>query len=147
MLSSPVFAKLQPRQSLVPGLAPASIWHPLPFNFLRIRTSKIPLPQPLCNPHLRRPLGCAGNKGPTGTRIHRQLFCNQHLRTPLGNAGNTGVIILLESALTKNASATPLESALPRNEGEGAGVPRNSWPAVNAPGPMLEFAPAEDSTP
>jgi hypothetical protein len=63
-----------------------------PSNPLRIRTSKTPLPQPVYNPHLRSPLGCVGNKGLTGTRIHRQLFCNQHLRTPLGGAGNTGVI-------------------------------------------------------
>ena len=151
-----MYIELQPRQSLVPGLAPVSIWHPLRFNFLRIRTehpakdatsspsrelgaknpacpglagervrrggraegssfpsnplrirtSKTLLPQPLYNPHLRNPLGCAGNKGLTGTRIHRQLFCNQHLRTPLRSAENTGLII-------------PLESALPRNRGEG----------------------------
>jgi hypothetical protein len=120
LLSFPVYAELQPRQSLVSGLAPVSLCHPLPFNFLRIRTSKAPLPQPLHNPHLRSPLGCVGNKGFTGTRIHRQLFRNQHLRVPLRSAGNTGVIILLESALTKNAPATPLESALPKNRGEGA---------------------------
>jgi hypothetical protein len=161
-----VYIELQPRQSLVPGLAPVSICHPLPFNFLRIRTehpardanpacpehlgerasrvapfasrmtlraegssfpanplrirtSKTLLPQPLYNPHLRSPLGCAGNKRLTGARVHLQLFCNQHLRTPLRSAENTGLIILLESALTKNAPATPLESALPRNRGEG----------------------------
>jgi hypothetical protein len=89
-------------------------------NPLRIRTSKTLLPQPLYNPHLHRSLGCAGNKRLTGTRIHRQLFCNEHLRTPLRSAGNTGLIILLESALTKNAPATLLESALPKNRGEGA---------------------------
>jgi hypothetical protein len=169
MLSSPVYVELQPRQSLIPGLAAASIWHPLPFNLLRIRTehpakdanpacpehlgerasrvapfasrmllrdegssfpsnplrirtSRPPLPQPLYNPHLRSPLGCAGNTGLTDTRIHRQLFCNQHLRTPLRSAGNTGLIILLESALTKNAPATLLESALPKNRGRGLGV-------------------------
>src|SRR5216683_732268 len=122
-----------PRQSPVPGLAPVSTWNPLPFNFLRIRTSKNSLPQPLYNPHFRSPLGCVGNKGLTSPRIHRQLFCNQHLRTPLRSVGNTGLIILLESALTKNAPATPLESALTRNRGEGvrplflcASVPR--WP-------------------
>src|SRR5258707_611529 len=109
-----------PRQSPVPGLAPVSTWNPLPFNFLRIRTSKNSLPQPLYNPHFRSPLGCVGNKGLTSPRIHRQLFCNQHLRTPLRSAGNTGVIILLESALTKNAPATPLESALTKNRGRGA---------------------------
>jgi hypothetical protein len=143
-----VYIELQPRQSIVPGLAPVTSCHPLPFNFLRIRTehpardanperasraegasfpsnplrirtSKTPLPEPLYNPHLRRPLGCAGNKGLTGTRIHRQLFCNQYLRAPFLGAGNTGLTILLESALTKNAPATPLESALPRNRGRG----------------------------
>jgi hypothetical protein len=109
-----------PRLSPLPGLAPVSIWHSLPFNSLRIRTehpakdanperasraegssfpsnplrirtSKTPLPQPLYNPQLRSPLGCVGSKGLTGTRIHRQLFYNQHLRTPLGSAGNTVV--------------------------------------------------------
>jgi hypothetical protein len=144
-----VYTESHPRQSLVPGLAPVSICHPLPFNCfiirtehpardanperasraegssfpsnpLRIRTSNHVLPQPLYNPHLRRPLGCVGNKGLTGTRIHPQLFYNQHLRRPLPSAGNTGLIILLESALTKNAPATPLESALPRNRGEGS---------------------------
>jgi hypothetical protein len=114
-----VYIELQPCQSLVPGSAPVSTWHPLPFNFFRIRTYNQVLPQPLYNPHLRRSLGCVGNKGLTGTRIHRQLFCNQHLRRPLRSAENTGLIILLESALTKNAPATPLESALPRNRGEG----------------------------
>jgi hypothetical protein len=119
LLSSPVYIELQPRQSLVPGLAPVSICHPLPFNSLRIRTYNHVLRQPLYNPHLRSPLGCVGNKGLIGTRIHLQLFCNQHLRTPLRSAENTGLIILLESALTKNAPATPLESALTKNRGEG----------------------------
>jgi hypothetical protein len=146
-----MYIELQPRQSLLPGLAPVSICHPLPANFLRtrtehpakdanpervrrggraegssfpsnplrIRTSRTLHPQPLYNPHLSSPLGCVGNKGLTGTRIHRQLFCNQHLRTPLGSAENTGFITLLESALTKNAPATPLESAHPKNRGEG----------------------------
>jgi hypothetical protein len=91
----------------------------LPSNPLRIRTSKTPLPQPLYNPHFRRPLGCVANKGLTGARIHRQLSCNQHLRAPLESVANTGVITLLESALTKNASATPLESALTKNRGVG----------------------------
>jgi hypothetical protein len=114
-----VYVELQTRQSLLPGLAPASICHPLPFNFLRIRTYNYVLPQPLYNPHFHRPLGSAGNTGLTGTEIYRQLFCNQHLRTPLGSAGNTGLIILLESALTKNAPTTPLESALTKMRGEG----------------------------
>jgi hypothetical protein len=131
MLFSPVYVELQPRQSLIPGLAPVSICRALPFNFLRIRTSKTPLPQPLYNPHLRRPLGCAGNKGLTGTRIHRQLFCNQHLRTPLRSAENTGLIIPLESALTKNAPATLLESALTKNRGEGV-VPLGGFDLVGA---------------
>jgi hypothetical protein len=114
-----VYTEADPRQSPVPCLAPVSISHSLPFNFFRIRTSKTPLAQPLCNPHLRKPLGCAGSKGLTGTRIHRQLFYNQHLRTLLGSVGNTGLIIPLESALTKNAPATPLESALTKNRGDG----------------------------
>jgi hypothetical protein len=122
LLCSPVYIELQPRQSLVPGFAPVSICPPLPFNSLRIRTYNYVLPQPLYNPHLRSPLGCVGNKGLTGTRVHRQLFCNQHLRTPLRSAGNTGLITLLESALTKNAPATLLESALTKSRGEGGNM-------------------------
>ena len=34
-----MYPELQPRQGLVPGLAPVSICHPLPCNSLRIRTS------------------------------------------------------------------------------------------------------------
>src|SRR3989442_10189900 len=55
-----------------------------------IRTSETPLPQLLYNPHLRAPLGSAGNKG---------------LITPL------------ESALTKNSSVSRLESALTKTGG------------------------------
>ncbi len=57
-----------------------------------IRTSKTPLPQLLYNPHLRAPLGSAGNKG---------------LITPL------------ESALTKNSPVSRLESALTKTGGCG----------------------------
>src|SRR5258708_18546141 len=56
-----------------------------------IRTSETPLPQLLYNPHLRAPLGSAGNKG---------------LITPL------------ESALTRNSPVTSLESALTKRRGE-----------------------------
>src|SRR6266699_7260470 len=59
-----------------------------------IRTSKTPLPQVLYNPHLQAPLGSAGNKG---------------LITPL------------ESALTKNSPASPLDSALTKRWGVGVG--------------------------
>ncbi len=58
-----------------------------------IRTYETPLPQPLYNPHLRAPLGSAGNKG---------------LITPL------------ESALTKNSPVTSLESALTKTGGVGS---------------------------
>ncbi len=68
--------------------------HHSPFttNSFTIRTSKTPLPQPLYNPHLRAPLGSAGNKG---------------LITPL------------ESALTRNSPVTSLESALTKTPGVG----------------------------
>jgi hypothetical protein len=135
LLSSIVYTEDHPRHSLVPGLALVSLCHPPPFNFLRIRTSKTRFPQPLYNPHLHSPLGCAGNKGLRGARIHRQLSCNQHLRTSLGSAENKGFIILLESALTKNASATPLESALPKNKGGTASFACGACPdPVGAPG-------------
>ncbi len=65
---------------------------PLTTNSFTIRTSKTPLPQLLYNPHLRAPLGSAGNKG---------------LITPL------------ESALTKNSPVTSLESALTETGGWG----------------------------
>ncbi len=61
-----------------------------------IRTSETPLPQPLYNPHLRAPLGSAGNKG---------------LITPL------------ESALTRNSPVTPVESALTKRGGAGPSQP------------------------
>jgi hypothetical protein len=129
MLSSVVYLEAHPRRSaaFASGVAlrddrrfrPCRIGSFFPSKPLRIHTSKTPLSQPFYNPHFRRPLGCVGNKGLTGTRIHPQLFCNQHLRPPLGSVANKGVITLLESALTKNASATPLESALTKNRGVG----------------------------
>src|SRR5229473_3403444 len=57
-----------------------------------ILTSKTPLPQPLYNPHLRAPLGSAGNKG---------------------------LITSLESALTKNSPVSRSESALTKRWGVG----------------------------
>src|SRR6266567_4705567 len=71
---------------------------PLTTNSFIIRTSKTPLPQPLYNPHLRAPLGSAGNKG---------------LITPL------------ESALTGNSPVTSLESALTKNPGVGVWLTRH----------------------
>src|SRR6266478_4836744 len=62
------------------------------YKSFTIRTSETPLPQPLYNPHLRAPLGSAGNKG---------------LITPL------------ESALTKNSPVSLLESALTKRGGVG----------------------------
>ena len=67
------------RSSLIPRHSP------LTTKSFTIRTSETPLPQLLYNPHLRAPLGSAGNKG---------------LITPL------------ESALTKNSPVSLLESAL-----------------------------------
>src|SRR6266481_2202693 len=72
----------------------ASLTSSKPF---RIRTSETPLPQLLYNPHLRAPLGSAGNKG---------------LITPL------------ESALTRNSPVSRLESALAESGGWGVrGIP------------------------
>ncbi len=75
------------RSSLIPRHSP------LTANSFTIRTSTTPLPQLLYNPHLRAPLGSAGNKG---------------LITPL------------ESALTKNSPVTPVESALTKTGGVGS---------------------------
>lgn len=61
-------------------------------------------------------------KGLQAQEFIDNFFCNQHLRTPLRSAGNTGLIILLESALTRNAPATPLESAFPKNRGAGVSL-------------------------
>src|SRR6266568_2267357 len=74
------------RSSLIPRHSP------LTTNSFIIRTSRTPLPQLLYNPHLRAPLGSAGNKG---------------LITPL------------ESALTKNSPVSLLESALAETPGVG----------------------------
>src|SRR6266699_509356 len=71
-----------------------------------IRTSKTPLPQLLYNPHLRAPLGSAGNKG---------------LITPL------------ESALTKNSPVTSLESALTKTGGWGPSLLPTLQPSVTCP--------------
>ncbi len=49
-----------------------------------------------------------------------QLLYNPHLRAPLGSAGNKGLITPLESALTGNSPATPLESALTKTGGVGS---------------------------
>ncbi len=81
------------RSSLIPRHSP------LATKSFTIRTSKTPLPQLLYNPHLRAPLGSAGNKG---------------LITPL------------ESALTKNSPVTSLESALTKTGGWGYGVSRSA---------------------
>src|SRR6266568_4158066 len=78
----------------------ASLTSSKPF---RIRTYETPLPQPLYNPHLRAPLGSAGNKG---------------LITPL------------ESALTKNSPASRLESALTKRWGWGPCSPLRNSPLV-----------------
>src|SRR5260370_10442973 len=61
-------------------------------NSFTIRTSKTPLPQPLYNPHLQ---------------------------APLGSAGNNGLITPLESALTRNAPRSLLESARTKNRWRG----------------------------
>src|SRR5712692_11163955 len=79
-------------------------------NSFTIRTSETPLPQPLYNPHLRAPLGSAGNKG---------------LITPL------------ESALTKNSPVTPVESALTKTPGVGVGYANSFTPMPNANLPRL----------
>src|SRR5260370_1510461 len=94
------------RSSLIPRHSP------LATNSFTIRTSETPLPQLLYNPHLRVPLGSAGNKG---------------LITPLesaltSTAGNKGLITPLESALTKNSPASLLESALTERWGVGVGA-------------------------
>src|SRR5713101_3465787 len=95
------------------GVPPRSL---LTFNFglltsskpFIIRTSKTPLPQPLYNPHLRAPLGSAGNKG---------------LITPL------------ESALTRNSPVSLLESALAESGGWGFRVSRSAlWIPVKSHG-------------
>ncbi len=78
----------------------------LATNSFTIRTSETPLPQLLYNPHLQAPLGSAGNRG---------------LITPL------------ESALTRNSPATPLESPLTKT---GGGV----LPGVHSRSSLLSFA-------
>ena len=76
-----------------------------------IRTSKTPFPQLLYNPHLRAPLGSAGNKG---------------LITPL------------ESALTGNSPVTPVESALTKTGGAGR-VRARGQPACGGCGRCLRI--------
>jgi hypothetical protein len=60
LLSFPVYVELQTRQSLLPGLAPVSICHPLPFNFFIIRTEH---PARDANP------ACPACPGPLGEHL------------------------------------------------------------------------------
>jgi hypothetical protein len=96
-----------------------SIFKPSPAKPCRIRTSENPRLQLLWNPRFQERFLSADSKRLILAEQRPQPVCNQHLRTPPGSAENTGLITLLESALTKNAPATPLESALPKNRGEG----------------------------
>src|SRR6266852_2183001 len=59
-----------------------------------------------------------------------QLLYNPHLRAPLGSAGNKGLITPLESALTGNSPVTPLESALTKRWGGGPCFPLRNSPLV-----------------
>src|SRR6266516_1102015 len=93
---------------------------PLTTKSFTIRTSKTPLPQLLYNPHLRAPLGSAGNKG---------------LITPL------------ESALTKNSPVTSLESALTKNPGVGIWLTRHATKHVCPERPSGAEGPAFSSFP
>ena len=62
-----------------------------------------------------------------------QLLYNPHLQAPLGSAGNRGLVTPLESALTRNSPATPLESPLTKT---GGGV----LPGVHSRSSLLSFA-------
>src|SRR5713101_8047811 len=55
-----------------------------------------------------------------------QLLYNPHLRAPLGSAGNKGLITPLESALTRNSPVSVLESALTKRWGVGGAYPANA---------------------
>ena len=83
------------------------------------RTSGLPLRQHLYNPHLQNPLGSADSKRLTATKFPAQPLYSPHLRDSHGCAGNKGLATLLESALTRISTATPLESALTNNGGGG----------------------------
>src|SRR6266581_9654872 len=61
----------------------------------------------------------------TSKTPHPQLLYNPHLRAPLGSAGNKELITPLESALTKNSPVSRLESALTKTWG-GGGPPGRS---------------------
>jgi hypothetical protein len=88
-------------------------------NPFRIRTSKTPWPQLLCNPHFHVSLASAHSKGFADSSILPQLPWNQHFRAPFASAGNNGLVTPSESALTKISRLTPVESALPENRGDG----------------------------
>src|SRR5712691_3938564 len=67
-----------------------------------------------------------------------QPLYNPHLRAPLGSAGNKGLITPLESALTENSPVSRLESALTKRWGVGVrgyGASRSaSWTPVKSHG-------------
>src|SRR6266852_3250700 len=95
-----------------------------------IRTSETPLTQLLYNPHLRAPLGSAGNKGLI-TPVESALT---------STAGNKGLITPLESALTRNSPVSLLESALTKRwgVGVGAGLRTTEYKAFHVPAfPLL----------
>jgi hypothetical protein len=87
MLFCPVYIELQPRQSLVPGLAPVSIWHPLPFNFFIFRTEH---PAKDANPACPEHLG--GRASRVAPFVSRMLLRAKDLPSHL---------TLLESALPR----------------------------------------------
>src|SRR5258708_32101893 len=61
----------------------------------------------------------AENKRFAVAKLLSKLLCLQHLRDPLASVLSKGVITPVESALTENARATPLESAPTKTPGGG----------------------------
>jgi hypothetical protein len=98
---------------------PHQVAHSISGAPSRIRTSATPLPQPFYNLHLQGSLGTAENKGLTPARLLCKPFYHQHLQEPLATAHSKGFITSLESTLTENTPATPLECAVTKKVGEG----------------------------
>src|SRR5258708_36779060 len=96
------------------------------------RGSSVPLPTMACRhavpldpleSALPGLLISAENKRLAGAKLLSKLLCLQHLRDPLASVLSKGVITPVESALTENAPATPLESPPTKTPGGGATGP------------------------
>ncbi len=104
-------------------------FNPKTCNFFRILTSRNPLRQLLCNPHLPEPSISADSNRLISAEWCLQPSCNQHLRGYPVSAENAGLITRLESAVTRNTAASPLKSTPTKSRGDRSvgGIRERGW--------------------